>query len=205
MPIDASPPNLHDEMCGGKHKRPASDEDEEAVAGNASGETGATFFAAGLQPPVTKPADLIAAAPAPFEPIPVYTGPTKTGAALIAAVATDTEKQAVRPKGKKARLATKKRDVTADTTTDSKTDAKSDIKSDAKTSARTGTAKSGAAKSGAAKSGAAKPVRHANAKPDAVPAVDKSAAKPAKPKAAAKPSSKPAPKNTSSNASKPAG
>ena len=29
-PIDASPPNLRDEMCGGKHKRPASDADEEA-------------------------------------------------------------------------------------------------------------------------------------------------------------------------------
>ena len=27
-PIDASPPNLRDEMCGGKRKRPASDEDD---------------------------------------------------------------------------------------------------------------------------------------------------------------------------------
>ena len=32
-PIDASPPNLRDEMCGGKHKRPASDEDESTIAG----------------------------------------------------------------------------------------------------------------------------------------------------------------------------
>src|SRR3977135_1138137 len=37
VPIDASPPNLRDEMCGGKRKRPASDEDEETVAGNAGG------------------------------------------------------------------------------------------------------------------------------------------------------------------------
>ena len=29
VPIDASPPNLRDEMCGGKRKRPASDEDED--------------------------------------------------------------------------------------------------------------------------------------------------------------------------------
>ena len=29
VPIDASPPNLRDEMCGGKRKRPASDEDDE--------------------------------------------------------------------------------------------------------------------------------------------------------------------------------
>src|SRR5229473_1266348 len=54
--IDASPPNLRDEMCGGKHKRPASDEDEDTVASNASGpstgETAITFFTAGLQPPM---------------------------------------------------------------------------------------------------------------------------------------------------------
>ncbi len=36
VPIDASPPNLHDEMCGGKHKQPASDEDEDTVAGGST-------------------------------------------------------------------------------------------------------------------------------------------------------------------------
>ena len=41
VPIDASPPNLRDEMCGGKHKHPASDEDEEAFAGNADGSAAA--------------------------------------------------------------------------------------------------------------------------------------------------------------------
>ncbi len=50
-----------------------------------------TFFAAGLQPPMVKPSELLAAAPAASEPIPVYTGPTRTGAALIAAVAADAE------------------------------------------------------------------------------------------------------------------
>src|SRR5436305_8557368 len=30
-PIDASPPNLRDEMCGGKRKRPASDDDAASV------------------------------------------------------------------------------------------------------------------------------------------------------------------------------
>jgi D-alanyl-D-alanine carboxypeptidase len=52
VPIDASPPNLRDEMCGGKHHHPATDADEEAIAGNAGSasgsEGGATFFAAGL-------------------------------------------------------------------------------------------------------------------------------------------------------------
>ena len=46
-PIDATPPNLRDEMCGGKRKRPASDEDADSlsVAGSSSsGESPVTFF-----------------------------------------------------------------------------------------------------------------------------------------------------------------
>src|SRR6195256_6347605 len=51
VPIDASPPNLRDEMCGGKRKRPASDEDEDTVASNTgaggsagNGESAVSFF-----------------------------------------------------------------------------------------------------------------------------------------------------------------
>ena len=111
VPIDATPPNLRDEMCGGKRKRPASDEDADVVAasGNASaGETAVTFFTAGLQPPMGKPSDMIAAAPQASEPIPVYTGPTKTGTALIAAVAADTEQQTPPKRSKKSKVAAKK-------------------------------------------------------------------------------------------------
>ena len=125
------------------------------------------FFAAGLQPPMLKPSELLAAAPAPSEPIPVYTGPTRTGAALIAAVAADADQQTSRHRGKKSRVAAK---ISAE---------KNDAKSEASDTGKDG------------KSGAAKPasVRHANAKPDATPkATD---AKPAKPKAAAKHSTKP--------------
>jgi D-alanyl-D-alanine carboxypeptidase len=116
VPIDASPPNLRDEMCGGKRKRPASDEDEETVANNAaggasSGESAVTFYTAGLQPPMAKPSELLAAEPAASEPILVYTGPTKTGVALIAAVAEDAEKQTTRHRGKKSRVAAKKPDI----------------------------------------------------------------------------------------------
>jgi D-alanyl-D-alanine carboxypeptidase len=199
VPIDASPPNLRDEMCGGKHKHPSSDEDEEASisTGAGSGSSASmTFFAAGLQPPMIKPSDLLAGAAAASEPIPVYTGPTRTGAALIAAVAGDAERQTPpRAHGKKSRVAAKK---------DAAAEPKADVaKSDA--------AKSDAAKSDANKSDAAKPakpagVKHANAKPDAAPkaagthaaAADPVAAKPAKPKAAAKP--KPAPKNATGEA-----
>jgi D-alanyl-D-alanine carboxypeptidase len=178
VPIDASPPNLRDEMCGGKRHKPASDEDEDTVVSNAgggasAGETAVTFFTAGLQPPMVKPSELLAGGPAASEPMVVYTGPKKTGTALIAAVAVDTEKQTTPRRGKKSRVAAKKPDAAAEPTTE------------------------------AAKPAAA---RHARAKPDSaakpaekpVAAVDKPAAKPAKPKAVAKPATKP--KSTTSEA-----
>ena len=175
VPIDATPPNLRDEMCNGKRKRPATDEDAETVATNGSvGESAVTFFTAGLQPPLAKPSEMMAAAPEASEPIPVYTGPTKTGTALIAAVAAEAEKQTP-PKRKKSTIAAKKPDAAA-----SKAEA-------------------------GAKAAKPAAVRHANAKPEAVAkpaaaAEKKPAAKPAaaadkpKPKAAAKPKgqSKPA-------------
>ena len=175
VPIDASPPNLRDEMCGGKRKRPASDEDEDtstisASASGPGGENAVTFFTAGLQPPMAKPSELLATGPVAVEPMVVYTGPKKTGPALIAAVATDAEKQATPRRGKKSRVAAKKPD-TAAPKSEAKTEAKSNTKPAAKPAA----------------------VRHASAKPDAAakpaekPAA--SAAKPAKPKAAAKPKS----------------
>jgi D-alanyl-D-alanine carboxypeptidase len=176
VPIDASPPNLRDEMCGGKRKRPASDEDEDTVASHAggaaasSGETAVTFFTAGLQPPMAKPSVLLAGGPAASEPIVVYTGPKKSGTALIAALAADSEKQTTRSRGKKSRVAAKKPDAGTPPK-----DASKDAKSEPKPS-----------------------VKHANAKPEAAPKVaekpvaasDKPAAKPAKPKAAAKPAPK---------------
>ena len=68
VPVEASPPNLRDEMCGGKRHKPASDEDEDTVAssgGSSSGESGVTSFAAGLQPAMPKPSEMLAAAPMP--------------------------------------------------------------------------------------------------------------------------------------------
>jgi D-alanyl-D-alanine carboxypeptidase len=186
-PIDASPPNLRDEMCGGKRKRPASDEDAETVASNgasSSGETALSFFTAGLQAPLAKPSELLASGPAASEPMVVYTGPKKTGAALIAAVAVETQKQTERPRGKKkSQIAAKKPDAAAEPKAEAK-DTGKEAKSEPK----------------------AKPAaRHASAKPEAAPkaaekpvaAADKPAtAKPAKPKAAAKPAAKPAPKSS---------
>src|ERR1700744_822403 len=71
VPVDAPPPDLHDEMCSGKRHAPATDADEDTISGNggASGsESVATLFsAAGPQAAPVKPVDLMAAAPAPSE------------------------------------------------------------------------------------------------------------------------------------------
>jgi D-alanyl-D-alanine carboxypeptidase len=205
MPIDATPPNLRDEMCGGKRKRPASDEDPETVAssgesaGTSGGQSLATFFAAGLQPPVPKPSELLAQAAAPSEPIPVYTGPTRTGAALIAAVAADSDRDAAKPRGKgrKTHVAARKPDAGAEPKSDARSETKSETKSDAGQAAkpvvavRHATVKpdAGAAKPAPARPAPAKPaVAKPAAKPAAAATADQAAApKPAKPKAAAKP------------------
>ena len=190
VPVDASPPNLRDEMCSGKRHRPASDEDEEMVASGAAGNSPAlAFFSAGLQPPTLKPSEMLAAAPAPSEPIPVYTGPTRTGAALIAAVAADAAEQTIR-RGKKSRVAAKKPDASVEAKSETRE------RDGGKDGAKDG-------KSTASKAAA----RHANAKPESakpVAASDKTDAKPAKPKTSAKtsakPAAKPVPKNTTGDA-----
>ena len=182
-PIDASPPNLRDEMCNGKRKRPATDEDADAlaVASSAStGESAVSFFTAGLQAPMPKPSELLLESTGAIEPMVVYTGPKRTGAALIAAVATDADQQ-------KTRRAKKSRGHKPAAVAEAKSDAKPEAKQAAKPEA---------------KPAAAKPVRHATVKPEAKP---EAAAKPAaavKPAAtAAKPAAKPA---TAAPAPKPA-
>jgi D-alanyl-D-alanine carboxypeptidase len=190
VPVDAPPVDLHEEMCGPKHHHP-SDEDEEAIAG---APVGATFFASGPQTETANVTAMLAQPAAPTDPVLVYTGPTKTGAALIAATAADTEPTAKRSKGKKSRVAVRvsvrKPDAAADTAAEPKKETKKEAKSEAKTNP--------------------KPARHASAKPEGA---DTAAGdKPAKPKAGAKtvakttkPATKPAPKNPSGDTGKPAG
>ena len=187
VPIDATPPNLRDEMCSGKRKRPASDEDGDILAVNGgalTGESAVTFFTAALQPPMVKPSEMMAAAPEPSDPIPVYTGPTKTGPALIAAVAADADKQTPARRGKKS---AKKHGAAPKT------------EAGAKPAAKPGALKHASARPDAdakpAASAEKKPSASAEKKPGATErkpaakpaAADKSAPKPARPKAAAKP------------------
>ncbi|MBW7965682.1 D-alanyl-D-alanine carboxypeptidase family protein [Bradyrhizobium sp. BR 10261] len=196
VPVDASPPNLREEMCGGHRKHPASDDDDALIATNGSGSTSltggeakVTFFTAGLQPPLMKASDLMASAAEAVEPVVVYTGPTRTGAALVAAVAADADQQATpKARGKKSRVAKKPDAGSEAKTATAKPDATA--KSDAKSAAKPAASKHAAAKPAENKPAANKPAA------DKAAASGDQAAKPAKPKAATKPASKPAPNNS---------
>lgn len=201
-PIDASPPNLRDEMCGPKRKRPAAENEEDdpdIVADNntSNNEAGVSMFTAGLQPPTMRVSDMLAMPAAAATPVIVYTGPARTGAAILEADAAEAANQAAsvakRKKGAKAaKLAAKPDAETA--RKDAKPAAKPDPKPAAaqkpKAAAVTPAAKpAGAPKSDKKPDAAAKP---AAAKPAAVkPAAAGSAAKPAA-APAAKPPAKPA-------------
>jgi D-alanyl-D-alanine carboxypeptidase len=113
-PIAAAPPNLRDEMCGPKRKHPASDEDDDVVANStATGNAVMSFLSTGVQPPTLRPMDMIAAAPAPSDPVVVYTGPTRTGAAIAAAAEADAARDAPPKAGKRSKTAHSKRDDNA--------------------------------------------------------------------------------------------
>ena len=191
VPVDTSPPNLRDEMCSGKRHKPASDEDD-TIAGN-SGESNAMSFTSGL-PPITNPAALVAGPAAPAEPVIVYTGPTRTGAALLAAaVSADGDSQTTKHHGRKTRIVTVKPDAAAEPKINAKPAGK-DAKSQAGSKPDSRKEKKSDAK--AEQKPAAKPAagaKHANAKQDAIAKnTEKPAGKPAKSKpVATKP--KPAP------------
>ena len=78
-PINADPPNLHDQVCGPHRKRPAA-EDEDADAGGENGAGIDTPFSAllsSLRAPTPKGAALLSDFGA-ITPTIVYTGPTRT-------------------------------------------------------------------------------------------------------------------------------
>jgi D-alanyl-D-alanine carboxypeptidase len=109
QPIAAAPPNLRDDTCGPKRKRPGvEDSDDDNVSINlapvqnsGSGQSFSLFSTAAAAPAGTmKPSEMLAMAPAAAEPVVVYTGPKKDGAALVAAIAADEASQAGKGKGK---------------------------------------------------------------------------------------------------------
>ncbi|MGL5165566.1 MAG: D-alanyl-D-alanine carboxypeptidase family protein [Afipia sp.] len=185
-PIDAAPPNLRDEMCGPKRKRPAAeDEDDDTGISTENNDAGVSMFTAGLQAPNMKASELMAMPAAAVAPVIVYTGPARTGAAVLEADAAEAAAQAAsvakRKKGAKPKVAAAK-------------PAGDDAKSDKKPDARSAAVKPDAKPKQANQKPAAKPVATAAAKP--APKADKkqeAAAKPAAAKpAAAKPAAAPA-------------
>lgn len=193
VPVNADPPNLRDDMCGPHRKRQQAPESDDDNATTAANEGGVSLFA-GLQPGQLKPAEMLAQAPAAAEPVIVYTGPTKTGTALIAANAAEAESQ--KPKARKPHAkpkAAEAKQVAA------KPEAKPDTKSDAKPDTRTAAKSAGSTKLAAKPAGAAAPKPSAELKPGIKTEAGKSA--PKQPAAAAavttaktspKPAAKPA-------------
>jgi D-alanyl-D-alanine carboxypeptidase len=176
VPINAEPPNLREEMCGPKRKRPAADSDDaEAEVTPNNGEGGGVSLYAGLRGPGTRWSDLIGPAPGVVDVAVVYTGPKRTGPAL-AAVTTEAP-----AKRKPKAAAQAKPKATAAVTPTAKPEAKPQAKPAATQ---------------------AKPAAAAKPASAAKPAV---AAKPAaadKPAAAAKPAT--APKPATASVAKPA-
>ena len=194
-PIDASPPNLRDEMCGPKRKRIAAENEEDdpdIVADSNNADSGVSMFTAGLQAPTMKVSELLAMPAAATTPVIVYTGPARTGAAVLEADAAESAAQAAnvtkrKKGGKAARLAAKPEAEKPEKKKEAA--AKPDAKPAApkpKSAAVTPAAKPAAAPKADKKPAAA-------AKPAAKPAAAKPAAAPAaKPANAAKPAAKPA-------------
>jgi D-alanyl-D-alanine carboxypeptidase len=203
-PIDASPPNLRDEMCGPKRKRPAAEtDDEDPDVSTDSNDSGISMFTAGLQTPTMKVSDLLAMPAAAATPVIVYTGPARTGADVLAADAAETAAQAAsvakRKKGARPKIAAKPNGDDAKT---AKPDAKpkqADHKPAAKPVAAKPAPKADKKQEASAKPEPAKPssAKPSNAKPAAAkpaapkPAAAKPAATPAKPAAQQKPDAAP--------------
>lgn len=198
-PIDASPPNMRDEICGPKRKRPAAEneEDDPDIQADNNNDSGVSMFTAGLQGPTMKVSDLLAMPAAATTPVIVYTGPARTGAAILEADAAEAANQAAsvakRKKGAKPKVAAKPEAGTA-----AKPEAKPAVSPPKpKTAAVTPAAKpAGAPKTDKKPDAAAKPAaKPADAKPAAAkPAAVKPAAASSAPKPAAAPAAKPAAK-----------
>jgi len=203
-PIDASPPNLRDEMCGPKRKRPAAENEEDDPDIQAdNNDSGVSMFTAGIQAPTMKVSELLAMPAAAATPVIVYTGPARTGAAILEADAAEAANQAAsvakRKKGAKAAKLAAKPDAGEAAKPEKKKDDKAAAKPTPavsppkpKTAAVTPAAKPvGTPKTDKKPDAAAKPA----AKPDAKPAAAKpAAAKPAAANSATKPAAAPAAK-----------
>ena len=197
---------------------PATDDDADTVASNGSASSRRHPLHASSPPGCRrdgKPSEMLAAAPAPSEPMVVYTGPKSTGAALVAAVAAD-EQKPDGERGKEVAVAAKKPDAAAETqagrsqgnrsqrsqvakpTAEAKPAAKPADRRQAHAEARRRHQGRRKAEAGSRQArGQAGRCPQAAARQPAQPAKPKAAEKPAK----AKPAAKPAPKSSAAKPS----
>jgi len=83
-PVDAAPPNLHEDVCGGHRKKPAEEEEEASGSEEGGGAEAGTAFSvllSSLRAPTPKGASLLSDQ-GPVAPIVVYTGPTRSPAQI---------------------------------------------------------------------------------------------------------------------------
>src|SRR6187397_1934325 len=72
-PIDAAPPNLREEMCGGHRRKPPSEENDEEQAATGDGTDGQNYQLSALKPATEK--YILGPAIISPEPVTVFTGP----------------------------------------------------------------------------------------------------------------------------------
>lgn len=72
-PIDAAPPNLREEMCGGHRRKPPSEENDEEQAATGDGADGQNYQLSALKPATEK--YILGPAIISPEPVTVFTGP----------------------------------------------------------------------------------------------------------------------------------
>jgi D-alanyl-D-alanine carboxypeptidase len=175
-PIEASPPDLKDEMCGRHRKRPATEADDpDATIDNgddADANPQVSVLLSALRAPTPKN---LLPDPGPVIPVVVYTGPTRSPAQIATLAAVPEAADPVKKKSKHKTAAAAGGKKTASVAADAKS-----------TDAKSTDAKSTEAKSSEAKSSEAAPAD--GKKIATTPADGKKAAAPAdKKKAAAKP------------------
>jgi D-alanyl-D-alanine carboxypeptidase len=81
-PIEASPPNLRDEVCGPRRKRPAAEDEE--VDFSASGDSPMAFVLASLRGGTAKASALLGTHVAMLPPVEVFVGAVKPNSAAAA-------------------------------------------------------------------------------------------------------------------------
>lgn len=180
-PLEAAPPNLRDQVCGPHRKRPAAedeDDDVEITLDNKSDSANPAFALAKLQVNI-KASDILSVPAVQAQPIIVYTGPTRSGSALLAANAEEAAKQAAAGKAlRKARAA--RHGTRKHAAKPAETPAAPKQATSTATAKRTATAASAAKPAAKPAPAAAKPAAHT--KPQTHPAKKPAASASAKPK-----------------------